>query len=335
MAYTNSSLASVTLLSPNHSGRRTHAIDTITIHCFVAQVTARRGCEVFQPTTKQASCNYVVGYDGSIGLCVEEKNRSWCTSSNSNDQRAITIEVASDNKDPYAVTDKAYNALIDLVADICRRNGIKKLKWSTDKSERMNHLNGCNMTVHRDYANKSCPGKYLYDRHGDIAAKVNAKLGAAVEDDPVPTPVQSTIKAGDVVKILSGATYYSGKAIPGWVKNKKWIVREVSGDRAVIDKSEDGKNAICSPINTQYLSVVSAAPEPSETAWTPKVGDIVNFTGNTHYSSSNSDRAVSCKPGKAKITQTYKGKHPYHLVRISGGGATVYGWVDAGTFTKA
>jgi len=335
MAYTNSSLADVTLLSPNHSGQRTHSIDTITIHCFVAQVTARRGCEVFQPITKQASCNYVVGYDGSIGLCVEEKNRSWCTSSNSNDQRAITIEVASDNKDPYAVTDKAYNALIDLVADICRRNGIKKLKWSTDKSERMNHLNGCNMTVHRDYANKSCPGKYLYDRHGDIAAKVNAKLGATVEDDPASTSVQSTIKAGDVVKILSGATYYSGKAIPGWVKNKKWIVREVSGDRAVIDKSEDGKNAICSPINTQYLSVVSAAPEPSETAWTPKVGDIVNFTGSTHYSSSNSDRAVSCKPGKAKITQTYKGKHPYHLVRISGGGATVYGWVDVGTFTKA
>lgn len=335
MAYTNSSLADVTLLSPNHSGQRTHSIDTITIHCFVAQATARRGCEVFQPITKQASCNYVVGYDGSIGLCVEEKNRSWCTSSNSNDQRAITIEVASDNKDPYAVTDKAYNALIDLVADICRRNGIKKLKWSTDKSERMNHLNGCNMTVHRDYANKSCPGKYLYDRHGDIAAKVNAKLGATVEDDPASTPVQSTIKAGDVVKILSGATYYSGKAIPGWVKNKKWIVREVSGDRAVIDKSEDGKNAICSPINTQYLSVVSAAPEPSETAWTPKVGDIVNFTGSTHYSSSNSDRAVSCKPGKAKITQTYKGKHPYHLVRISGGGATVYGWVDVGTFTKA
>lgn len=155
---------------------------------------------------------------------------------------------------------------------------------------------------------------------------------ALAEDNP--TSFQSSVKAGDVVKILSGATYYSGRAIPGWVKNKKWIVREVSGDRVVIDKSEDGRNAICSPINTQYLSVVSAAPEPSETAWTPKVGDIVNFTGNTHYSSSNSDRAVSCKPGKAKITQACNGKHPYHLVRISGGGATVYGWVDAGTFTK-
>lgn len=117
--------------------------------------------------------------------------------------------------------------------------------------------------------------------------------------------------------------------------NKKWIVREVSGDRAVIDKSEDGKNAICSPINTQYLSVVSAASTPSQSAWTPQVGDYVSFTGKVHYASSNSDREVSCKGGKAKITQIYtKGKHPYHLVNM-GGGCTVYGWVDRSTFTKA
>lgn len=121
----------------------------------------------------------------------------------------------------------------------------------------------------------------------------------------------------------------------GQGEEKNWIVHEVVGDRAVIDKSQDGKNAICSPVNTKYLTVVNAAPTPPETAWTPKVGDTVMFNGNTHYSSSNGSRAVSCRPGKAKITQTYNGKHPYHLVRIIGGGATVYGWVDKGTFTKA
>ena len=244
--------------------------------------------------------------------------------------------MASDTKEPYAVTDKAYNALIELVTDICRRNGIKKLVWSTDKNKRMNHLDGCNMTVHRDYANKSCPGTYLYERHGDIAAKVNAKLGATTEVNPEPTPEKpSTVKVGDIVKLTPDAVYFNGKAIPGWVKAKNWIIREVVGDRAVIDKSQDGKNAICSPVNTKYLTVVNPAPTPSETAWTPKVGDTVMFNGNTHYSSSNGSRAVSCRPGKAKITQTYNGKHPYHLVRIIGGGATVYGWVDKGTFTKA
>lgn len=253
MAYTNSPLTSVTLLSPNHSGQRTHAIDTITIHCVVGQCSARRIGEIFQPTSRQASSNYGIGYDGEIGLYVEEKNRSWCSSSNTNDQRAITIEVASDTSEPYAVTSAAYSALIKLVADICKRNGIKKLVWSTNKADRVNHKNGCNMTVHRDYANKSCPGTYLYNKHGEIAAEVNKLLGAT--ETKTDTTVSASIKAGDVVSIKSDATYYSGKTIPTWVKNKKWIVKSVSGDRAVIDKSQDGKNAICSPVNVKYLTV--------------------------------------------------------------------------------
>lgn len=187
----NSSLVNVTLLSPNHSGQRTHAIDTITIHCVVGQCTAKRIGEIFQPTSRQASSNYGIGYDGGIGLYVEEKNRSWCSSSNANDQRAITIEVASDTTEPYAVTDKAYAALLDLVTDICKRNGIKKLVWSTNKEDRVNHKNGCNMTVHRDYANKSCPGKYLYDRHGEIAAEVNKRLGATTTTETVLYRVQT------------------------------------------------------------------------------------------------------------------------------------------------
>lgn len=186
----NSSLVDYTLISPNKNSPRNHAIDTITIHCFVGQVTAQRGCEVFQPTSKQASCNYVVGLDGGIGLCVDEKDRSWCSSSAVNDHRAITIEVASDTSEPYAVTPAAYAALINLCADICKRNGIQKLVWSTDKNTRVNHLNGCNMTVHRDYAAKSCPGTYLYDRMGDIASRVNALLGNPA---PVPEPESDTI----------------------------------------------------------------------------------------------------------------------------------------------
>ena len=186
----NSSLVDYTLISPNKNSPRNHAIDTITIHCFVGQVTAQRGCEVFQPTSKQASCNYVVGLDGGIGLCVDEKDRSWCSSSAVNDHRAITIEVASDTSEPYAVTPAAYAALINLCADICKRNGIQKLVWSTDKNTRVNHLNGCNMTVHRDYAAKSCPGTYLYDRMGDIAARVNALLGNPA---PAPEPESDTI----------------------------------------------------------------------------------------------------------------------------------------------
>lgn len=172
----NSPLVNYTQISPNRYSPRNHKIDTITIHCVVGQVSVEAlGC-IFAPTAQQASSNYGVGYDGRIGMYVEEKDASWCSSSYENDNRAITIEVASDTTHPYAVTDKAYNALIELVTDICKRNGIKKLLWKGDKSL-IGQIDKQNMTVHRWFANKACPGDYLYNLHGDIANKVNAKLG--------------------------------------------------------------------------------------------------------------------------------------------------------------
>ena len=175
----NSNLVTVTQISPNKNSPRNHAIDRITIHCFVGQVTAKRGCEVFQPTSKQASCNYVVGYDGSIGLCVEEKDRSWCSSNSANDHRAVTIETASETVAPYKVTDKAYNALLDLVTDICKRNGKTKILWFGDKNKTLTYTPKANemvMTVHRWFANKSCPGAYLYGLHSEIANLVTHRL---------------------------------------------------------------------------------------------------------------------------------------------------------------
>lgn len=185
--FTNSSLATVKLISPNRTVDRDHIIDTITIHCFVGQVTAKRGCEVFQPSSIKASCNYVVGKDGSIGLCVEEKDRSWCSSDRDNDHRAVTIEVASDTTHPFAVTPQAYAALLDLVTDICRRNGIKELLWKGDESL-VGQVDKQNMTVHRWFANKACPGEYLYSRHREIAAEVNRRLSMAA----VPYTVRIT-----------------------------------------------------------------------------------------------------------------------------------------------
>lgn len=196
----NSKLISCTLISPNKNSPRNHKIDTITIHCVVGQCSAERIGEIFKPTSRQASSNYGIGYDGRIGMYVEEKDRSWCSSNAANDNRAITIEVASDTTHPYAVNAKAYAALLDLVTDICRRNGIKKLVWSTSKNERVNHLNGCNMTVHRDYAAKACPGDYLYERHGAIAAEVNKRLGASAAEPETPSS-----GTGTLYKVQTGA----------------------------------------------------------------------------------------------------------------------------------
>lgn len=199
----NSPLVSYTKISPNKNSPRNHAIDTITIHCVVGQCSVETLGNIFAPTSRQASSNYGVGVDGRIGMYVEEKDRSWCSSNAANDNRAITIEVASDTTEPYAVNDKAYAALLDLVTDICKRNGIKKLVWSTNKTDRVNHKNGCNMTVHRDYANKSCPGTYLYERHGAIAAEVNKRLGSG---DSTSTPATSTPATSTTTKKTATGT---------------------------------------------------------------------------------------------------------------------------------
>lgn len=252
----NSPLVSHTKLSPNHSGQRTHAIDRITPHCVVGQCSVETLGNIFAPTSRQASCNYGIGADGRVGMYCEEKNRSWCTSSNANDQRAVTIECASDTTEPYAFKDVVYQKLIELCVDICKRNGKKKLLWLGDKNKTLNYTPKSDemvLTVHRWFANKSCPGNWMFARMGDLASKVTAKLGGG-----------------------------------------------------------------------------SAPVQPSKPAAEVSVGAVVQFTGNKHFVSSAADSGSVCKPGKAQVTAVAKGKaHPYHLKAVSGGGSTVYGWVNA------
>ena len=261
MAYTNSSLVSYTKLSPNHSGQRTHSIDRITPHCVVGQCSVETLGNIFLPASRQASSNYGIGVDGRVGLYVEEKNRSWCSSSAANDQRAITIECASDNTEPYAFKDVVYKRLIELCTDICRRNGKTKLLWLGDKAKTLNYTPKSDemvLTVHRWFANKSCPGNWMYARMGDLASKVTAALGSEVKPVEQAKPT-GTIKTGDLVTI-TGSTYYNGKAIPSWVKKLRWYVVEVSGDRAVINKDESGRYAIMSPVKTSALAVADTKP---------------------------------------------------------------------------
>lgn len=201
----NSSLATYKKISPNRTSPRNHVIDTISIHCAVGQVTAKQLINMdhidTSDTANDVSCNYAIGYDGSIALCVEEKDRSWCTSNRANDNRAITIEVASETKPPYKVTAKAYKALINLLVDICQRNGIKELLWKGDKSL-IGQVDKQNMTVHRWFANKSCPGDYLYNLHGQIAAEVNAKLG---KKEVAEQPPAVTTNADTIYRVQTGA----------------------------------------------------------------------------------------------------------------------------------
>lgn len=180
VGYSNSSLVSYTKLSPNHSGGRVHSITRITPHCVVGQLSAESIAGCFDDTSRQASCNYGIGTDGRVCLVTEEKNRSWCSSDRDNDQRAVTIECASDKTAPYAMNNKVYESLINLCVDICKRNGKSKLLWLGDREKSMNYTPKSDemiITVHRWFANKSCPGDWLYGRLGDLAAEVTKRLG--------------------------------------------------------------------------------------------------------------------------------------------------------------
>lgn len=175
----NSSLVTYTALSPNHSGRRTHAIDRITPHCVVGQCSVETLGEIFAPVSRQASSNYGIGTDGRIALYVDEANRSWCSSDRANDQRAVTIECASNTEDPYAMNAAVWDALVRLCADICQRNGKTRLIWIPDREIALNYdlePDEMLLTVHRWFAAKSCPGDWLFNRLGELASVVTRLL---------------------------------------------------------------------------------------------------------------------------------------------------------------
>lgn len=197
--FSNSPLISYTKLSPNHSGQRNHDIDTISIHCMAGNLTVEVCGSVFAPASRKASSNYGIGSDGRIGLYVEEKNRSWCTSSASNDNRAITIEVANDSGSPlWHVSDKALESLINLCVDICKRNSIKQLKFENSKAL-IGVIEKQNMTVHKWFANKACPGNYLLEKHPYIVSEVNKKLNEVVSlemtKQELKAFIESTVRA--------------------------------------------------------------------------------------------------------------------------------------------
>lgn len=197
----NSSLVSYKKISPNKNSPRNHSIDTITIHCYVGQASVESAAGWFSRSDAECSCNYMIGTDGRIALIVDEKDRSWCSSSPSNDNRAITIECASDSTHPYAINDKVYSSLIKLCADICRRNNIKELKWRGDKSL-IGQVDKQNMTVHRWFANKACPGDYIYNRLGKIAEEVNEMLGVEKTNGTQATAFKNLSEQDAVDKIM-------------------------------------------------------------------------------------------------------------------------------------
>ena len=224
----NSSLVSCTMLSPNHSGKRKSAIDRITIHCVVGQLSAESIGNCFKLPSRNASCNYGIGREGRVVLVVDEANRSWCSSSSSNDNRAVTIECASDLYSPYAFNSVVFDKLVDLCVDICKRNGKSKLLWIDDKYKALAYKpkdNEMLITVHRWFANKECPGNWLMSKMGILESRVNKKLYTHSTNTSTSFLVKIKAKTLNVMK-GAGSNYNVVKKVK---KNDVYTIVEVKG----------------------------------------------------------------------------------------------------------
>ena len=161
----NSKLVTYTKLSPNYSAGRVD-VRAIVVHYVCGACSVYTLGEIFAPTSRRASSNYGVDLEGRVGMYCEEKNRSWCSSSSWADNRAITIEVS--NFADGSVSAKGWRKLVDLMVDICERNGIKDFRYTGTTEGQL--------WAHRWFGNTDCPGAWLYARFPQLAEEVNARL---------------------------------------------------------------------------------------------------------------------------------------------------------------
>lgn len=246
----NSKLATLTILSPNHSGRRNQKITKIAIHHAAGVISGRNLANVFVPKSREASANYNLGSDGVIVLGVEEKNRAWTTSSSWCDNRAVTIEVGNSSRGPqWLVSDYVLERLIDLVYDICKRNDIYPCTYTGGKDGVLQK--------HEWYANTNCPGPYLGSKFPYIAKEVNKRL----EKDR--NPVEDTTVTTD--------NLYRVRKSWSDVKSQKGAFRNLSNAKACADRFKgysvfDKNGKLIYPVATKK-SVDQVAKEVINGSW--------------------------------------------------------------------
>jgi hypothetical protein len=332
----NSPLVVYTKISPHSTNPRNSKIKKITIHHMAGNVSIETCGEIFANPKRKASSTYGIGSDGRIGMYCEEKNRPWTSSNRDNDHQAVTIEVANDEMGGnWHVSDKALASLIELCVDICKRNDIEKLNYTGDASG--------NLTMHKWFANTNCPGPYLESKFPYIAAEVNKRLGSSeiTVKSPETTQETTSISVGDIVSFKGGKHYSGANSAKGYavVGGKARVTNIVKSSkhpvhlRAVNSAGNYTSGGVYGWVDLSAIEdTVEIATPKKPTLTALKVGDIVEFVGDTHYPSTNATKGYSVKSSKAKVTAKYHtGKHKVHLRAVDADGnyiGGVYGWVD-------
>ena len=286
----NSSLVNLVSYSPNRSGRRTHPITKIAIHHTAGVLTAAGIGNVFKSRSRKASCNYGVGNDAKIVLVVDEDNRSWCTSSSWCDNRAVTIEVSNcQYGGNWLISDRVLNTLIDLVTDICRRNGIKNCTYTGGKDGVLQ--------MHRWYAQTSCPGPYLGSKFTYIAQEVNKRLKG-----------EKTISISNLYRVRK--SWEDSKSQKGAFK----------GLDSAIDLAKKNGYKVYDYKGNQIYPEVKKASTTSNT--NPKFIKFENWTGITQTVCN----VRSAPNTRAEIVAQYQKNKPIHYDQVWEGDG--YRWIS-------
>ena len=249
-----SSLVSGIISSPNCTKPRNHTIDSVAIHSMSSNMSAQSCGSWFSNSSCKASSNYGIDSEGLIYGYVDEDDRSWCTSNSGVDNRAITIEVANiTSKEPYQISDKAYQSLINLLVDICSRHNIY-LRWANDSSYAISAANGGsvekqNMFVHKWFANKSCPGQYLMSLHTKIAEEVNSKLSINI---------QTNVITKNIVFICDDVSYrikhMNKQGFIKWIYSTTNSISWLNSNKSNIDSMVPDNSIVCISIGNKDIT---------------------------------------------------------------------------------
>lgn len=215
-------------------GRNENKICKFTPHIMAGILTGKQcAVNIFQNPNRIASANYCIGNDGDIVCNVYEEDRAYTSSSKSNDNQAITVEVSNcEYGGDWKISDAAWNSLVKLAVDVCRRYGFRLVYDGTPNGS---------LTRHNMFANTSCPGKYLQSRFQELADTVNAQL----DDGSIPTP---------------GTNKKSNEVIAEEVIAGKWG----NGDDRKNRLTSAGYNySTIQTIVNQKLSGTSSTPKPT------------------------------------------------------------------------
>lgn len=172
----------------------------------------------------------------------------------------------SDRDAAMAVVKRTYDVAVELFAFLCKQYGLNPLADGVIISHKEGHDKGlASSHGDPDHLWKGMNCEYSMDTFRQAVALAMSKVQTSVQQtDKAPAQTQasqtashagtaSDIHEGDIVSLTADAVYYEGAKMPAWVKNDRWIVKSVDGERIVINKNVSGTSSIMSPVNIRYL----------------------------------------------------------------------------------